>query len=91
MLAIQTKFIGPTNHRGSRYSAWVMEKNPRRLTLGADDALGLHENHRAAAVTLIDKLGWTAAHGYGPWIEGDCETGYVYACDTKYGIDKIVV
>ena len=92
MLAIETKYIGPTNYRGSRIKAQVLEsKDTRTQTVGYDDALNSEENHRAAAQALIAKLGWTAANGYGPWIVGASVRGYVFVCDTKHGSDRMEV
>ncbi len=96
MLAIQTKYIGPTDYRGSRVVAHVMEGNhnghtTRRLTVEWDDGLGSEENHRAAAKALIVKLGWGDSNGYGQWIVGACEPGYVFVCNTKHGSDRMDV
>ena len=55
MQAIETKFIGPTDHRGSRIKA-VCEAGS--LTLECDDALDMELNHRAAAEALSHRLGW---------------------------------
>lgn len=94
MLAIQTHYIGPTNYRGSRIKAAVMESKHdgnaiRTVTISYDDALNTDENHKLAATTLIMKLGWTTDNGYGNWIVGSCERGYVFVCDTKHGNDRL--
>lgn len=98
MLAIQTKYLGPTNFRGSRIKACVMEQrsalNPhgmRSHTGHYDDALASDDNHKAAARALIAQLGWTEANGYGPWIVGSCPRGYVFTCDTRHGGDRLHV
>ena len=57
MQAIITRYIGPTDHRGSRVKACCQAGS---VTLGWDDALGPDENHDAAAVALARKLGWDA-------------------------------
>lgn len=62
MLAIQTKYLGPTNYRGSRIVANVMEESrpPDRKTrliyINWDDELSSVDNHEAAAAKLIRRL-----------------------------------
>lgn len=96
MLAISTKFVGPTNHRSSRIIASVMEsahngERVRKLTLQCEDAMSIDALHRAAVVALAQKLGWTAENGYGDWIVGSTERGIVAVCDTKHGYDRITI
>lgn len=62
MQAIITKYIGPGNVRGSRYKA-TCERGS--LTVGADDALSLEENHRAACDALCAKFDAEDAKKYG--------------------------
>lgn len=57
MKAIITKYHGPGNVRGSRYSA--SDGNHNRITLHADDSLDSDGNHNAAAIALCVKMGWT--------------------------------
>lgn len=72
--AIETAYIGPSNTRGSRIRARVMERGngqrPRSLTLTWDGRLGSQDNHREAARALAVKLGWD-----GRWIEGGADKG----------------
>ena len=54
-VAIETRFHGPTNHRGSRYSAVCCNceghvGNSGRVYVNADDGFDPHENARRAAV-----------------------------------------
>lgn len=68
--AITTKFLGPTNVRGSRVKA---EAEAGSLTLNWDHALNSEANHTKAAEALVRKLGWTSeqAKGYaGVWVGG---------------------
>lgn len=72
MQTITTKYMGPTNHRGSRVKA--------RSTMGAyvvlswDYALGTDANHDRAACELASQLGWL-----GRWCGGDLnDSGRVY-------------
>ncbi len=57
MKAITTKFHGPTNSRGSRYSACDSDGN--RVFVSADYAISSEGNHDAAAFALCKKMGWT--------------------------------
>jgi|SRR5579872_3314578 len=78
MYAIETYFIGPTNHRGARIVARVMERGTgwagnhpqRRLILEWDHAKNPDANHRAAALALATKLGWSGA-----WFGGGSDSG----------------
>lgn len=56
MQAIQTKYMGPTNTRGSRIKATAAAGS---ITVGYDHALDVEGNHVAAAKALCAKLGWT--------------------------------
>lgn len=92
MLAIETLYHGPTNTRGSRITARVMESGKvRRVTIPYDDGKNTEDAHTAAAIALIQKLGWTQCQGYGPWIRGSSVRGYVFTCDTKYNTSKVQV
>lgn len=60
MQAIQTKYLGPTNTRGSRIKATCAAGS---ITIGYPHELGQGQPaHRKAAETLATKLGWSA-HG----------------------------
>jgi hypothetical protein len=67
--AIVTRFVCPTNCRGSRYSASDGDGN--RVLVDGLSALGAEENHKAAAEALCRKMNWTGdlAGGY---IKGGC-------------------
>lgn len=66
--SIQTKYIGPTDHRGSRVKART--SSGITLTLGWDDALGVDDNHSRAAQALALRLGWA-----GRWYAGGGQDG----------------
>jgi hypothetical protein len=55
MQAIQTRFLGPTNHRGARVVAWC---DAGRLVVSWDHSLSVEPNHAAAASALRVKLDW---------------------------------
>lgn len=71
MQAIQTKYQGPTNARGSRVTARC---ESGRISLAWDDGLDAEDNHRAAANALLQKLDWS-----GDWLGGGLiGDGYVF-------------
>ena len=57
MKAITTKYLGPTNFRGSRIKAFDLDNNS--VTLFYHHAWDSQENHRRAAETLKAKMGWS--------------------------------
>jgi len=56
MRAIITKYLGPSDTKGSRIKASVDDLPS--VTIHYDDALSSEQNHVAAAVALLDRLGW---------------------------------
>lgn len=72
--AIKTKFLGPTNTRGSRYKASC---DAGSVTVGANHALNSERNHVAAMQALAKKLGWV-----GTWVGGGIGNGYVFVTFT---------
>ena len=64
MKAIQTKYLGPTNNRGSRIKAFDCDGNS--VTISYDSSKNSDANHRTAAVTLAEKMNWkgTISGGY---------------------------
>jgi hypothetical protein len=70
--AIATKFLGPTNTRGARVRATC---EARSVLVPWNYALGVSENHDAAARALITRLGWQ-----GTWIQGCLRDVFVYVC-----------
>ena len=75
MQAIQTKYIGPSNVRGSRIKAKAAAGS---ITLHYDDSLNSDDNHRAAAMALAAKFGWD----YGKWVGGVLpDASSVWVCD----------
>ena len=73
MKAISTKYLGPTNYRGSRIKAWAEGGN--RITLSYDDALNSDQMHLKAAIALRDKMSWKDG---GKLLGGGTENGYVF-------------
>lgn len=81
MQAITTRFLGPTNFRGSRVKATCQAGS---LTVSWDHALDSEANHDVAARMLAEKLGWIAPH-YGRLVGGGLPDGrgncYVFVKD----------
>lgn len=80
--AITTRFLGPTNYRGSRYKATCAAGS---ITITADDRLDYTENHKRAAQALINKLGWfhnpDRGDRDGQWFGGAIHKGgYAFVC-----------
>lgn len=72
--AITTKYVAPTNHRGTRVIA--TSGSGHRLVWSWKYELGSYENHRAAAEALARKLDWRGTlHG------GSTKTGYSFVFD----------
>lgn len=75
MQAIQTKYHGPTNTRGSRLTA---KCDAGQAWTHYDHALTGQENHAAAAAALLAKLQWDR---YGVWYGGQLPDGsYAWTC-----------
>jgi len=68
MVAIEVKYIGPTNYRGSRYKAYTC--NGQKLTLPNNDALDPEDNAEAVAHALKDKMGWKGELRGGGTVKG---------------------
>lgn len=74
MQAITTKYIGPTNTRGSRVKARCEAGS---ITVHWDHALDVEDNHTVAAKTLRTKLGWDQ-DCYPNMYRGGTKDGYVF-------------
>ena len=67
---IQTKYIGPTNTRSGRVKA---SANPGSIFVSWNHALGIEENHIAAAKAYAAKYDWK-----GVWSGGGGKDGYCF-------------
>jgi hypothetical protein len=67
MQAIQTKYHGPTNTRGSRLTA---KCDAGRVVVSYNHSMNGQQNHRAAAIALAAKLDWD-----GDWQGGQLPDG----------------
>ena len=71
MQAIQTRYLGPTNSRGSRIKATCAAGS---ITIPYPYELSGQACHRKAAEALVTKLGWNDSH-YGGLLGGQLESG----------------
>ena len=80
-VAIRTKFLGPTDHRGDRIKATAMDSysdgGRKSITVPYDYGIPVAEQHRQAAEALLPLL------KIGIYVDivlivGGCQRGYVY-------------
>jgi hypothetical protein len=65
--AIQTKFLSPTNSRGSRVKAFAAAGS---VTISWNHRLNPEQNHRAAAKMFANRMNWV-----GLWYGGTLRSG----------------
>lgn len=70
--AIETRFLGPTNHRGARVTA---RANAGRVTIGWNFESSVEQNHWRAAEALAVCLGWAWGDH---WVCGGSADGLGY-------------
>lgn len=70
--AIETKYIGPTNTKGSRIKATAAAGS---IILPYDYAISIEKNHKKAAFALRIKMGWNGKFAQGGNVKGD---GYYF-------------
>ena len=75
MIAIEVKYLSPTNFRGSRYVASTC--NGHRLVVSNNDNLTPEFNALAAARALANNAGW-----YWRLVDGDTKAGWCFTFDT---------
>jgi hypothetical protein len=75
--AITTKYIGPSNTKGSRVKAYAAAGT---ITIDYDDSLNSEQAHAKAARALADKFGWIG-HYYQGGLPDD--RGYCFVCVDK--------
>lgn len=76
--SISTKYVGPTNTRGSRVIA--TSASGHRMIVEWDDAINIDANHEAAAFALVSKLQWC-----GSWVGGATKDGFCFVCTDGNG------
>jgi hypothetical protein len=67
--ALQTRYLGPTTHRGARIKAWA--EGVGSLSQPRDYDQDIDAAHRAAARALADRHGWEWALLSGVLPNGD--------------------
>lgn len=72
--AIETRFVGATDYRGSRISARWRGNSTSRVMMPYDHALTSEGNHRKAARQLLEREPWA----YEITAVGATDTGYVF-------------
>lgn len=77
MIAIQTKYLGPTNNRGARIKAWTETGHSVTVSYPHEKRQGA-EAHSVAALALARKLGW-----HGTLVSGATDHGYVFVWETS--------
>lgn len=82
MIAIQTKYLGPTNFKGSRIKAFT--SMGAQLTIGYPHELSGAACHVKAAVALAKEQGWTYG---GKLISGGVKGGYVFVFSNAESFD----
>jgi hypothetical protein len=82
MVAIQTKYMGPTNSRGSRIKAFT--ENGQQVTISYDYALSGEKLHAKAAMALIEKAGWQNEYKKFGLVCGGTKNGYVFVFNHEY-------
>ncbi len=75
MQTIETKYVGPSNVRGSRIIATASGAG-HRVIISYDSALSSEDAHAKGATALCTKLGWE-----GKLIAGHTKTGMVWVFD----------
>lgn len=78
MRAIRVAFHGPTDSRGSRYSA--TDEDGSRVIVEALDSLSLEQNRDRAAWMLCKKMGWTHYN----LMRGGLGRGWVYTFEADH-------
>ncbi len=73
--AIVTKYIGPSNTKGSRIKATAAAGS---VTLHLDNSLNIEDNHALAALALANKYAWRGTWHMGgmPGDSGYCFVSY---------------
>lgn len=77
MKAITTKYLGPTNTKGSRVTAYDGDGN--KVVLGWRSEINSHENHRNACRALCEKMGWGGRLQGADLVSGGVCTGMVWS------------
>lgn len=77
MVAIVTKYLGPTDHKGTRILVKSEAGKVSRITVSWDHALDVEANHHAAAQEYVRRNDWDQ-DCYGRIVGGAIEHGYAF-------------
>lgn len=70
-VAIKTKYLPVTNHRGSRIKVGRIDARPgETLIVDWDYALDTADNHAKAVELYLHKMGWGGTYVIGAGVEG---------------------
>jgi hypothetical protein len=84
MQAIQTRYFGPSNVKGSRIKAWAEAGS---VTIPYPHELSGQACHRKAAQALVEKFNWPV-HFYGELLGGQLADGsYVFVFNSELSKD----
>lgn len=88
MRTIETKYLGPTTHRGSRIKASLGGSMPSKptITVGWDYSIDAEENHEKACAALalrldadhIERYGAPGNYAEGVWCGGHTANGMAW-------------
>lgn len=70
---IFTKWLAPTDTKGSRVKAYDAGRGGRSITVHWDHTLNIFDNHARAARALAEKLGWED-----DYLAASHERGYIF-------------
>ncbi|CAB4140590.1 hypothetical protein UFOVP669_48 [uncultured Caudovirales phage] len=79
MQAIRTRYIGPSNVKGSRIQAKCEAKT---IYVSYEHALNIEENHKAACAALVAKMKWDTPY-YPPMVCGVFDGDYYHVFTSK--------
>lgn len=85
MKAIRTRYLGPSNVKGSRCKA--SDEDGNQITIGWDNSLNSKGNHRKAAEALCRKMGWSLDHS--ELIQGSLGKDEVFVFFDRSGQSRI--
>lgn len=80
--AITTKFLAPTNTKGSRVKATAAAGS---VTVAWDYGKSTDENHRSAAQALAQKFGWIGKYVGGGLPDGSGNVYVLLGTDDTFG------
>lgn len=77
-VAVQAKYLAPTNNRGTRIKVFRADGGNTKdttLTVGWDYSVSHSDNYMNAIAQYLDQMDW-----HGEWSVGTTETGAIAVC-----------